>query len=69
MGRPFSRQSEVAGVHFSLAHPGNRAVFLAEARTKKEVRQLRELFDMVGQLAEVVPISSTTRRWVVKDFS
>lgn len=57
MGRPFSRQSEVARVHFSLAHPGNRAVFLAEARTKKEVRQLRELFDMVGQLAQVVPIS------------
>lgn len=57
MGRPFSRQSEVTRVHFSLAHPGNRAVFLAEARTKKEVRQLRELFDMVGQLAQVVPIS------------
>jgi len=57
MGRPFSRQSEVTRVHFSLAHAGNRAVFLAEARTKKEVRQLRELFDMVGQLAQVVPIS------------
>src|SRR5262245_21379698 len=57
MGRPFSRQSEVTRVHFSLAHPGNRAVFLAEARTKKEVRQFRELFDMVGQLAQVVPIS------------
>jgi len=57
MGKPFSRQSEVTRVHFHPAETGSRAVFLAEARTNKELRQLRELFDMVGQLAMVVPIS------------
>jgi hypothetical protein len=57
MGKPFSRQDQVARIHYTPAHPGRRAVFLAEARTRKEVRQISELFDMVGQLAEVVPIS------------
>src|SRR5438552_9706960 len=57
MGKPFARQNEVARVRFHPAQTGSRAVFLAEARTNKEMRQLRELFDMVGQLAQVVPIS------------
>jgi hypothetical protein len=57
MGRAFPRQSELTSIRYYPAHPGSRAVFLVEARTKKEVRQVRELFDMVGQLAEVVPIS------------
>jgi hypothetical protein len=57
MGKPFSRQSEVTQVCCFSVQTGSRAVFLAEARTKKEMRQLRELFDMVGQLAQVVPIS------------
>lgn len=41
-------------------HAGIRAVFLVEAPTKKALRQARELFDTVGQLAEVVPISVGT---------
>jgi hypothetical protein len=57
MGRPFSRQGELSQIRFFPAHPGSRAVFMIEARTKKEMKQVRELFDMVGQLAEVVPVS------------
>lgn len=57
MGKPFSRQADVSNICYFPAYPGSRAVFLAEARTRKEVRQIRDLFDMVGQLAEVVPIS------------
>ena len=60
MGKPFSRQAEVSRICYFPAYPGSRAVFLAEARTRKEMRQIRELFDMVGQLAEVVPISHGT---------
>lgn len=59
MGRPSSRQQQqVSRIFFYPTYPGSRAVFLAEARTRKEIRQIRELFDMVGQLAQVVPISS-----------
>jgi hypothetical protein len=57
MGRPVSRHEELSLIHYYPAHAGARAVFLVEARTRKEVRQIRELFDMVGHLAEVVPIS------------
>lgn len=57
MGRPFSRQGALSLIHFFPAPPGNRAVFLVEARTRKEMRQIRKLFDMVGQLAQVIPIS------------
>ncbi|MFN3653655.1 MAG: hypothetical protein ACK47B_29095 [Armatimonadota bacterium] len=39
------------------AQEGSRAIFLAEARDKREMKQIRELFDMVGHLAQVVPIS------------
>ena len=60
MDKPFSRQNKISRVFYLPAHPGSRAVFMAEARTKKEVRQIRELFDMVGQLAGVVPISHGT---------
>jgi len=60
MGRSYSRQAEIDHIRFFPAHPGNRAVFMVEARSRKEMRQVRELFDMVGQLAEVVPISHGT---------
>lgn len=60
MARASSRQLEAARILYFPSHPGNRAVFLAEARTKREIRQIRELFDMVGQLAQVVPISHGT---------
>lgn len=60
MARVFPRQNELTGVRLYPAPPGSRAVFLVETRTKKEIRQVRELFDMVGQLAQVVPISHGT---------
>jgi hypothetical protein len=60
MARPFSRQAEIEQIHYYPAHPGSRAVFMVEARNRKEIRQIRELFDMVGQLAEVVSISHGT---------
>jgi hypothetical protein len=60
MGRPFTRQSELSRIHYTPAQPGSRAVFLVEARSRKEMRQIRELFDTVGQLAHVVPISHGT---------
>jgi hypothetical protein len=56
MGTPFSRH-DASRIYFHPAHPGSRAVFMTEVRTRKEARQVRELFEMVGQLAEVVPIS------------
>lgn len=58
MTRGLSRQNDAARVFFYPGHPGSRAVFLAEVRSRKEARQVRDIFDMVGQLAEVVPISS-----------
>ena len=58
MNKPISRQRELTSVSYFPQHPGSRAVFLAEARTKKEMRQVRSIFDMVGQLAQVVPISN-----------
>jgi hypothetical protein len=57
MGKLVSRHGEVSRVHYFPTHLGNRAIFLAEARSKKETRQISELFDMVGQLAEVVNLS------------
>jgi hypothetical protein len=60
MARRFPRQAELTQVHYFPAHPGSRAVFMVEARNRKEMRQIRELFDMVGHLAEVVPISHGT---------
>lgn len=58
MAREVSRQNDAASIFFYPGNHGSRAVFLAEARTRKEARHVRDIFDMVGQLAEVVPISS-----------
>jgi len=55
-----SRSSEISEISFLPAFPGSRAVFMAEVNTRKELRQMQELFDMVGQLAEVVPVSHGT---------
>ena len=60
MDQSISRQRKVSRVYFYPAQSGSRAVFLAEARSRKEMRQVRELFDMVGQLAQVVPVSHGT---------
>jgi hypothetical protein len=39
------------------AAAGNRALFLVEVTGRREARRIRELFEMVAQLAEVQPIS------------
>jgi hypothetical protein len=57
MDKPNPRQTPPSKVYYFPSPPGHRAVFMAEARNRKETRQIRELFDMVGQLAQVVPIS------------
>jgi hypothetical protein len=57
MARAISRRAEPTRIHFFPSLPGSRAVFLVEASTKKDMKRVRELFDMVGQLAEVTPIS------------
>src|SRR4051812_24709464 len=60
MRQQVSRQNEICQIHYFPAQPGARAVFLAEVRNKKELRQVRELFDTVGQIAQVVPVSFGT---------
>lgn len=60
MSKAISRHSDIEQVTFQPAYPGSRAVFMAEVSTRKEMRQIQELFDMVGQLAEVVPVSHGT---------
>ncbi len=60
MNKTISRQRRVSRIYFYPAQTGERAVFLAEARSRKEMRHARELFDMVGQLAQVVPVSHGT---------
>lgn len=60
MARLLPRRTDATRIHYFPASPGSRAVFLAEARSKKEMRQIRDLFDMVGRLAQVVPISHGT---------
>src|SRR5438067_685402 len=61
MDKPFSRQKmSISQIYCFPAQPGSRAVFLVEARNAREMRQVRELFDMVGQLAQVVPIAHGT---------
>ena len=57
MARAISRRAEPTRIHFFPSLPGSRAVFLVEAATRKDMKRVRELFDMVGQLAEVTPIS------------
>lgn len=57
MSKSAAPRPELSGIRYFPAQSGRRAVFMAEARSKKEIRQIRELFDTVGQLAEVVPIS------------
>ncbi|MBM3456946.1 MAG: hypothetical protein FJX77_00205 [Armatimonadetes bacterium] len=57
MSQLVSRSPEITGILYSPAQVGRRAVFLAEARNKKEVRQIRELFEVVGQIADVAPLS------------
>src|SRR5205085_6289263 len=44
-------------IKYYPALPGPRALFLVETASRKEIRQVREFFDMVGHLATVAPVS------------
>lgn len=48
---------EVRRVSFQPAWPGQRAVFMVEVPTKRHERACREIFELVGALAEVVSLS------------
>ena len=56
MGIISGRRSEVESVVLEAAAPGSRAVFLVEARGVAEQRKVRELFEALGELAEVAPL-------------
>lgn len=51
------RENSTPEIRLFQAPQGPRALFLVEASSRKEVRQVREVFDMVGHLATVVPVS------------
>jgi hypothetical protein len=56
MGKLRMGREEVDSVVLQTAEPGNRAVFLVEARSTAEQRKVRELFDALAELAEVAPL-------------
>ena len=51
------REASALEIRLFPAPQGPRALFLVEASGRKEARQVREVFDMVGHLATVVPVS------------
>lgn len=57
MRSQLQRENSTPEIRLFLAPQGPRALFLVEASSRKEVRQVREVFDMVGHLATVVPVS------------
>jgi hypothetical protein len=60
MSNTVSRQPDVAEIAYYPAFPGSRAIFMAEVANRKEMRRIQELFDQVGAIAEVVPVSHGT---------
>src|SRR5688500_9586399 len=57
MRSQIERETGTSEIRLFLSPQGPRALFLVEASSRKEVRQVREGFDMVGHLATVVPVS------------
>ena len=51
------RRNEVSSIVLRSAVPGSRAVFLVETRSPEDRRKLRELFDALAELGEVVPLA------------
>jgi hypothetical protein len=49
-------REEVDSIVLQAAEPGNRAVFLVEARSAAEQRKVGELFDALSELAEVASL-------------
>lgn len=57
MGKFLLRRKAVSKILLKPTTPGERAVFIAEAREPADRRKVRELFETVGELAEVAPLS------------
>jgi hypothetical protein len=51
------RENGTPEIRLFPAPQGPRALFLVEAGSRKEGRHVRDVFDMVGRLATVVPVS------------
>ena len=51
------RRNEVSSIVLRSAVPGSRAVFLVETRSPEDRRKLRELFEALAELGEVVPLA------------
>jgi hypothetical protein len=57
MGKFLLRRKAVSKILLKPTTPGERAVFIVEAREAAERRKVRELFQAVAELAEVAPLS------------
>jgi hypothetical protein len=57
MGKIMLRRKEIASIVLRSAAPGSRAVFLVETRSPEDQRRLRELFEALAELGEVVPLA------------
>ncbi len=57
MGKIVLRQKEISKIQLHPTTAGNRAVFMVEAESRQERRQVKQLFDTVSELAEVVQLS------------
>lgn len=57
MAKFLLRRKAVSKILLKPTTPGDRAVFIVEAREPADRRKLRELFETVAELAEVAPVS------------
>lgn len=57
MAKFLLRRKAVSKILLKPTTPGDRAVFIVEAREPADRRKVRELFETVTELAEVLPVS------------
>jgi hypothetical protein len=57
MGKILLRRKAVSRIILKPTSPGQRAVFLVEAQGRTDRQKVRELFQTVGEMAEVVQLS------------
>jgi hypothetical protein len=57
MAKFLLRRKAVSKILLKPTTPGERAVFIVEAREPADRRKVRELFETVAELAEVAPVS------------
>jgi hypothetical protein len=57
MAKFLLRRKAVSKILLKPTTPGDRAVFIVEARDPADRRKVRELFETVAELAEVAPVS------------